>query len=186
MRKLKLQMQVSIDGYVAGPNGEMDWMTWDWDDKLQAVVTELTATTDTILMGRKLAEGFIPYWKSVYENPQDPQFEFGKLMYTTPKVVFSKNIQDLHWENSSLTDEDLVETVNQLKNKEGKDIIVYGGANFVSNLIENKLIDELYLFINPAAIGSGLKIFQNLTKLQLINSTAFNCGIVVNCYKQVQ
>ena len=62
MRKLKVQVQISIDGFIAGPNGEMDWMNFNWSDDLKQYVTELTGTIDTILLGRKLAEGFIPYW----------------------------------------------------------------------------------------------------------------------------
>ena len=61
MRKVKLQMQVSVDGFVAGPNGEMDWMAWNWDDELKKHVTDLTEPVDCIIMGRKLAQGFIPY-----------------------------------------------------------------------------------------------------------------------------
>mgnify|MGYP002633797651 CR=1 FL=1 len=63
MRKLKLQIQLSIDGYIAGPNGEMDWMIWNWDDELKNFVTEITESTDTIVLGRKLAQGFIPNWE---------------------------------------------------------------------------------------------------------------------------
>ena len=77
MRKLKLQVQMSIDGYIAGPNGEMDWMEWDWDDKLKQYVGDITASVDCIILGRKLAEGFIPYWSAVAANPEDPEHSAG-------------------------------------------------------------------------------------------------------------
>ncbi len=70
MRKLKLQVQMSVDGYIAGPNGEMDWMAWNWDDELNKYVTEITEPVDCIVLGRKLAQGFIPYWASVAANPE--------------------------------------------------------------------------------------------------------------------
>ena len=91
MRKLKLQVQISIDGFVAGPNGEMDWMVWDWDDSIKKYVSDLTATVDCIVMGRNLALGFIPYWENVASNSDDPQYPFGKIMTDTSKVVFTRN-----------------------------------------------------------------------------------------------
>ena len=94
MRKLKLQMQLTIDGFVAGPNGELDWMDFDWDNTLKDYVTELTDSVDTIVMGRKLAEGFIPYWKNVTSNPADIQYDFGKKMTDKPKIVY-KNIGNI-------------------------------------------------------------------------------------------
>ena len=79
MRKVKLQMQVSIDGFVAGPNGEMDWMVWDWDDALKDYVTRLTEPVDTIVLGRVLAQGFIPYWAA------DPQREGAEKINSSKK-----------------------------------------------------------------------------------------------------
>ena len=186
MRTLKLQVQVSIDGYVAGPNGEMDWMVWNWDEELKNYVKELTGTIDCIIMGRKLAAGFIPYWATVAENPDDPQYSFGLTMSETPKIVFSKSPRPSSWHNTKVTAGDLVEVIKDLKNQEGKDIIVYGGGSFVSSLIKADLIDEYHLFINPAALGDGMTIFKRLTHKQpfrLIKSLASTCGIVVICYE---
>jgi hypothetical protein len=72
MRKLKLQMQITVDGFVAGPEGQLDWMTWDMDEKLIAFINHLTDTSDTILLGRKMTEGFIKYWEGVVANPSSP------------------------------------------------------------------------------------------------------------------
>ena len=79
---------------------------------------------------------------------------------------------------------DLVTEVNKLKSKEGKDILVYGGATFVSNLISENLIDEFNIFVNPTAIGNGLKNFKNINKLHLLKSTAYESGVVANTYNQ--
>ena len=97
MRKLKLQMQVSVDGYVAGPNGEMDWMVWDWDDELKNYVKEITAPVDCILLGRVLAEGFIPHWAAAATSA-DPKEnnDFAQIMHNTHKVVFSKTLKNLN------------------------------------------------------------------------------------------
>jgi dihydrofolate reductase len=186
MRKLKLQVQISVDGFIAGPNGEMDWMVWDWDDKLKNYVNELTEPVDCIIMGRNLASGFIPYWENVASNPADPQFAFGKKMTDTHKVVFTKTLDKSGWNNTVLAKGNLENEINRLKNEAGKDIIVYGGATFVSSLLKAELIDELHLFINPVAIGNGMTIFKSLDKKQdfkLVESSGFDCGIVVNKYE---
>ncbi|MBS1537144.1 MAG: dihydrofolate reductase family protein [Bacteroidetes bacterium] len=188
MRKLKLQMQLSIDGFVAGANGEMDWMVWNWDDALKNYVKELTLGIDCIVMGRKLAEGFIPHWENIAKNPEDDQFEFATIMHDTHKVVFTTTLQNFDWKNTEISGGDLVEEINKLKQTSGKDIIVYGGSTFVSNLIKNNLIDEYHLFINPTVLGSGMPIFrdvQDKLKLELVKSTDFGCGIVVMCYRAI-
>jgi dihydrofolate reductase len=181
MRKLKLQMQISVDGFVCGPNGEMDWMTWNWNPALEEYVTALTAPVDCILMGRKLAEGFIPHWTAHVANPETAD-DFGRKMVDTHKVVFSKSLQEITWDSTSLESGDLVAAVNALKALPGGDIITYGGARFAASLISAGLIDELHLFVNPAAIGSGMPIFAGRTSLKLAHATAFDCGIVVHCY----
>jgi dihydrofolate reductase len=184
MRKIKLQMQLSVDGYVAGPKGEMDWLVWDWDDALKNYVKDLTTPVDTILMGSGLAQGFMGAWESRLLEPPTDENAFAQKMVDTEKIVFSKTLQTIEGKNATLTNSDLVEKVNAVKNSEGGDIITYGGARFAAAMIENNLIDELHLFVNPVAVGEGLRIFTGLTKLDLVKSTAFECGIIVNVYTQ--
>jgi dihydrofolate reductase len=187
MRKLKLQVQMTVDGYIAGPHSEMDFMVWNWDDELKQYVTEITDPVDTIVLGRKLAEGFIPHWATVAANPDDPQFTAGKKFTDTHKVVFTKTLDKSTWDNTALAKGDLVDEITQLKKQEGQDIIAYGGATFVSALIKQGLINEFHLFINPTAIGNGMTIFKELdTKqnLTLVKATAFDCGIVVLHYEK--
>src|SRR6058998_2625646 len=99
MRKLKLQMQLTVDGFVAGPEGQLDWMTWDMDEKLLASINQLTDTSDTILLGRKMTEGFIKYWEGVVANPSSPEHAFGRKMVDTPKIVFSKTLSRVEGRN---------------------------------------------------------------------------------------
>ena len=130
MRKLKLQMQLTLDGFIAGINYEMDWIKFPWTDDIIVYVREITESVDTIILGRKLAEGFIPHWENVVQNPNDPEYE-GGLKYTpTPKIVFSKTLDQSIWDNTEIAKGELVEEITNLKNKEGKDIIVYGGGAF--------------------------------------------------------
>jgi dihydrofolate reductase len=186
LRKLKLQVQMSVDGYIAGPNGEMDWMVWNWDDKLKEYVNELTEPVDSILLGRKMTEGFISYWSDVMTKPDHPDYAFAKKMIEIPKVVFTKTLNKSDWVNTDIATGDLTDEINKLKSQNGKDMIVYGGASFDSSLIKAGLIDEFHLFVNPAAIGNGMTIFKDLNKMQkftLIKSIAFDCGIVVLHFK---
>ena len=182
MRKLKLQSQLTVDGYVAGPEGQLDWMTFNMDEKLLAFINHLTDTSDTILLGRKMTEGFVKYWEHVITQPKSPEYDFAQKMVGMPKVVFSKTAKSIEGKNVRVENGPLVEAVNGLKNQRGKDIVVYGGASFVSSLIDNRLIDELNLFVNPVAIGSGLRIFSARTPLTLIGSVGYACGVVVNTY----
>ena len=191
MRKLKLQVQISVDGFVGGPNGELDWMTWNMDEKLQEYINTLTDSSTTILLGRKMADGFIRHWTNMLSRPKDETYSFARKMIDTPKVVFTRTLDKsdsmvMGWYNTTLAKGDLQEEVNAVKNQDGNDIIVYGGANFVSNLIAADLIDDLHLFVNPTAIGDGLKIFSRRTKLLLEKSTQYECGINVFLYKPVR
>lgn len=186
MRKLKLQVQITVDGYMAGPKGEMDFMVWNWDDKLKQYVENLTEPVDCIILGRKLAEGFIPHWSAVADNPNDPEFATGKQYTDMHKVVFTKTLDESAWHNTVLATGNLVAEITQLKKQTGQDIIVYGGATFVSALIKEGLVDEFHLFINPTAIGKGMAIFTELDhtqRLSLVKSTSFACGIVALHYE---
>ena len=186
MRKLKLQVQMTIDGFIAGTGGEMDWMYFPWTEDLINYVRQITEPVDTILLGRKLAEGFIPHWEHVAKNPNDPEFEGGIKYVTTPKVVFTNTLDKSLWNNTVLAKGDLVEEVEKLKNEDGKDMIVYGGGTFVTSLINAGLIDEFTLFINPAAIGDGMTIFKggvDKHPMALKTVKQFDCGIALLCYE---
>ena len=183
MRKLKLQMQVTADGFVAGPEGQLDWMTFDMDPELLAFINELTDTSDTILLGRKMTDGFVKYWEQVVARPDSPEYVFAQKMVGLPKVVFSKTVDRVDGKNVRVEKGDLGEAVNRLKSAPGKDVIVYGGATFVSSLIEHGLIDELNFFVNPVAIGNGMRVFKGRTPSKLAASRAYPSGIVVNTYR---
>jgi len=179
-RKLKLQMQMTVDGFAAGPEGQLDWMTREMDDRLIAFIVHLTDTSDTILLGRKMTAGFISYWEGV--RPDSPEYAFARKMVDTPKIAFSKTLTRIEGKNLRLENGDLVQAVNRLKQLPGKDLVVYGGPTFVSSLLEHGLIDELNIFVNPVAIGRGMGIFKNRKPLRLTASTAYASGIVVNTY----
>lgn len=187
MRKLKLQVQMSVDGFVStGPNDEQQWVTWAWEE-IGSDVLALADSTDTILIGRKLAIDYIPYWESVYTNPADEMYEVSKRVVNHKKVVFTKTLEKSEWNNTEIATGDLTQEVNRLKAQEGKDIIVYGGSSFVAALVQAELIDEFHLFINPVVLGHGESIFSSLAsykQIKLRYTTVYNSGIVLMCYEK--
>ncbi|MGK5739366.1 dihydrofolate reductase family protein [Micromonospora sp. URMC 103] len=177
MRKLKLQVLTTVDGYMGGPNGEMDWMTFPWTDDISSYIDALTKPVDTILLGRRLAEGFIPAWAA---GPPGEAQESIDWMNDTPKVVISRSLTESPWDNAVVAGGDLTETVTRLKDRPGGDIITYGGATLVRELIARGLLDELHLFVNPTAIGAGLPVFPTdgaYQRLRLVAARPFDCGV---------
>ena len=133
-----------------------------------------------------MAEGFISHWSDVITKPTDPYYAFGKKMIDTPKVVFTKPLKKSEGVNTDIGTGDITDEINELKSQHGKDIIVYGGASFDSSLIKAGLIDEFHLFVNPTAFGKGMTLFKDLNQMQkfnLVESIAFDCGIVLLHYE---
>jgi dihydrofolate reductase len=182
VRKLKLQMQMTVDGFVAGPEGQLDWMTFALDQQLIAFINQLTDTSDTILLGRKMTQGFVEYWERAATKADSPEYDFAQKMVGLDKVVFSQTVHHVDGKNVRVHHGDIVEGVEALKRQSGKDIVVYGGATFVSSLIDHNLIDELNFFVNPVAIGKGRQVFTARKPLKLTASTAYPSGIVVSTY----
>jgi dihydrofolate reductase len=183
MRKLKLQMQVSIDGMVGA---KKDRTHFNWDEEVRQYSIANAANVDCILLGRKTAAGFIPHWQTVAANPKDADFEFGKRVTDIPKVIFSRTLRKSEWPNASVANGEITDSVNQLKRQTGKDLLVYGGSSFVASLIERNLVDEYHLLVNPVVLGSGLTIFGGLAdalRLTLVTNRAFSCGTVLLCYE---
>ncbi len=186
MRKLILQMQTSLDGFVAiGPNDEQAWVTWALDE-IKPHVIELLDSTDTILIGRKLAVDYIPYWQDTFTKPEDPMFEFAKRIVAAKKIVFTKTLDQSSWANTELAKGNLVDEITKLKNQVGKDMVVYGGSSFVSALIKEGLIDEYQFYINPVVLGKGVPVFDQIDSfrpLVLIKSMVFPSGIILTTYQ---
>ncbi|HEY2583071.1 MAG TPA: dihydrofolate reductase family protein [Mucilaginibacter sp.] len=185
MRKLKLQIQMTIDGFVAGPNGELDWM-WipgERDEASFRKVIELADSCDTILLGRKMTREFIDHWENVVDNlPDSPEQPLAQLMVNMRKIAFSRTQTAISGRNLEVENGDLATAIQALKNQPGKDIMVYGGAGFVSSLISLNLIDEYFIFACPVAIGNGLSIFKERKLLKLESSITYKNGKVFNKY----
>ncbi len=183
MRKIKLQMTISIDGFVKSKFGGPDV----WDNEVTEFCVRNLDNVDAILLGRNTAEGFVPYWKEVAANPEAEYYPLGKPLTEIPKIVFSNTVKANNLENTSIIKGDFRSAIETLKAENGGDIMVYGGVKFVSSLIQNDLIDEFALLYYPYAGGQGETIFDKLTKtlpLSLKTCRAFNCGIVLMEYQK--
>jgi dihydrofolate reductase len=184
MRKVKLQMQMTINGYVGGLKGEGDWMTWNPDPEFIEFLASLIDTSDTLLLGRKTAEGIINYWEN--EAVKNPGHPFAKKITDIPKVVFTKTLDKSIWNTTTLAKGNLTEEIAGLKKQNGKDILIFGGADFVSSLIKEGLIDEYHLIINPTAMGNGMTIFNSLDSIRKftpIQSKLFSGGKTVLSFR---
>lgn len=193
MRKLILQMQMSVDGFVATDQLSLDWLLWDWsddwtwDEELKAEFNRVFKTVDCILLSRKMVEdGYIEHWREVAENfPKDPRFAFAKRITETPKVIFSKTLLESKWDNATIASGELVEEIDKLKSAPGGDIIAFGGVGFASALVAASAIDEFQFFTNPRVLAEGRSIFTQQgarLDLKLRSSMGYECGIVVNKY----
>lgn len=178
-------MQMTIDGFVAGPNGELDWM-WlpaEKDDSVFKQVIDIADSSDTILLGRKMTSGFIEHWENVTDNqPNSPEHPLATRMVNMRKIVFSRTHKEMKGRNLNVENNDMVEAIEILKKESGKDILIYGGADFASSLIKANLINEYLIFRNPVAIGEGLRIFSEQKPLKLIHSVVYKSGKTLETY----
>ena len=184
-RKLILCMQITLDGYVAGPNDEADWLLSDdeeWADHFKVI-----NSADTFLLGRKMYPLYSGYWQKVLHNPDSApnELKFAKLADRSQHIVFTKGDFKPDWKNTRVAHDPSAE-VKRLKNENGKNIIAWGGANFAANLIELGLVDEYRFELNPTILGKGKNLFQNQKeqkKLTLINSKPLKSGLIIVTYR---
>jgi dihydrofolate reductase len=184
-RKLILSMQITLDGYVADPDDNADWITNN-DEEWADHFTDLSAA-DTYLLGRKMYPGYSQYWQSVLTNPNpDPnELKFAQLAEKSRHIVFTKGDFKPDWKNTKVA-HDLPAEVARLKKEDGKNIIAWGGAAFAVSLIDLGLVDEYRLGINPTILTKGKALFANLKqrkKLVLISSKTVESDMIIARYR---
>ena len=193
MRKLILQMQTSVDGYVGRSGDGPGWQVWNWgpecpwDEPLKARFNAVFRDIDTILLSRKILEGgYLDHWSQFARDYGDNHdFAFAQRIVDARKVVFSKTLQQTKWARTELARRPLVEEVNALKAESGRGLIAFGGAGFASALVANDLVDEYQFYVNPVPLGEGLSIFKARgigSNLKLQEAEGYACGIVVVRY----
>lgn len=182
MRKLKLQMHLSLDNYV---NMEKAGKDFKWDNEVIEFCVDNLESVDTLLLGRNTAQELIPFWDNVATYTNHPDFALGKRISELPKIVLSNTVTDNPWKNTTIVSGDMNNEVMKLKKSKGKDILVYGGASFAASLIEKDLVDEFYFLLDSFRLGNGLSIFKPSDEVQLFNlvqSKSFPCGTVMVSY----
>ena len=178
-RKLILSMQITLDGYVAGPNDEGDWIInsdEEWADLFKDI-----DSTDTYLLGRKMYPLYSGYWQKVLRNPDSApnELKFARLADKSQHIVFTKGDFKPDWKYTRVAHDPSAE-VKRLKNENGKNIIAWGGAHFAASLIELGLVDEYRFELNPTILAKGKNLFHNLKeqkKLTLIDSKPLKSGL---------
>lgn len=181
MRKVKLQINISLDGIIS-----LQDMHSLWDEELRDFSIENLQETDSILLGSRTAPELITAWAEIAKDSKHQDQALGKRITEIPKVVFSNSLKRAPWPNASIVSGPLREEIERLKAKPGKDMLIYGSAKLVSSLAKENLIDEYDLLVNPLAAGQGIGIFdelQDTLRLELLESKQFSCGVVLLRYR---
>jgi len=185
MRKLIFFMHTSLDSFVAGPNGEMDWIKVD--EELFDFVGTMTQQSDTALYGRVTYEMMQDYWPDAGKEPGASRhdIEHSAWYNKVPKVVLSRTLDEASLDNTTVVSDHLRENINKIKQQDGKNIIIFGSPGASQSLLNEGLIDEFWLFVNPIILGKGMPLFKDIsttTKLKLLESKTFACGVIALHY----
>ena len=185
MSKLIYSMTVSLDGFIAGPDGEIDWSAPD--EELHRFHNQRVREVGVQLCGRRLYEEML-YWETADQNPSATEYvlEFARIWKDLPKIVFSRTLETVEG-NARLASGGVAEEVGRLKEEPGKDLAV-GGAGLASTCIELGLVDEYQLFVSPVVLGGGTPFFPPLEErieLELVETRTFGSRIVYLRYRRV-
>ena len=188
MRNIITTTWVTLDGYIAGPNGEMDWVAEHYDDAMAVYETEIVSQADTLLLGRVTYQSFAGSWPHVPDNPGASEAEkaYARTLNAMRKMVFSRTLDRVEWNNSTLHKEVVPEEIEHLKQESGRDMLIYGSASIIQALTNHGLIDEYQVLVHPLIVGGGKSLFHNIghqVKLQLVNTKTHPSGVVVLSYQ---
>jgi dihydrofolate reductase len=177
MRKVVLGMNMTLDGYMGGPDGELDWMFPQFSEDYIRSTSASLREIDTFLMGRVAYEGMASYWPTATD-------EIAPIMNDAVKFVFSTTLTEVEWTNAKVVSGDPVGLITELKGQDGRNIGIAGGSRFAQQVIAADLIDEYRLAIHPVALGVGLRLFPGRCVLTLVHSENFDPGLTVNTYRR--
>ena len=186
MGKLVLVMHVSVDGFVGGPNGEMDWI--HVDEEIFDYGADRTNESDTALYGRKTYQMMESYWPTAADQPGATKhtIEHAAWYKRVTKVVLSKTLKSAHIKNTIIISDNLATEINKLKDSARKNILIFGSPGAVHSLMAVNLIDDYWLYFNPVLLGTGIPLFKNIksqTRLKLANHHVFSSGVVCLHYE---
>lgn len=188
MRKIITTTWVTLDGFIAGPNGEMDWVGESYDEAMGQYETDLVNSVDILILGRITYQSFAGSWPHVPDNPNaDPgEVAYARIVNAMRKIVFSRTLEQVEWNNSTLRREIVPQEIEKLKQEPGKDMVIYGSASVIQELTNHHLIDEYQLLVHPYILGAGKPLFKNIkdqVKLKLVNSKTHPSGVTLLTYQ---
>ena len=192
MRKVISMIHLSLDGFAAGPNDELDWIAYD--DELEQYAHSLHATTDAVIWGRRTYEGMAGYWLTVPGNPASTpaELEHARWLENSTKIVVSRTLDRVAWNdapNTVLIKDHIADEINRIKQQPGKDIWFLGSVMLAQTFMQLDLIDEYRLNINPTVLGRGKPLFAGLTRafpLKLLDAKTLKSGVVAMRYEPVR
>jgi dihydrofolate reductase len=184
MRKIIAALVVSVDGFIEGPKGELDWVG-TWEDPF-----DLLPQIDTCILGRGMYPGYEQYWGAILANPEgvlpftgkvasQGEIAYAHFAASTPHVVLSKTLDKVTWKNTRIVRD--IEEIRRMKQQPGKDMHAVGGATLVGSLLNQHLIDELRLVVYPILLGGGKALFKDVKErhaLQFVGAKALESGLV--------
>lgn len=185
MRKLVLFMHLSLDGFAADPNRGLDFLSYD--KELEQYADELVKTVGSPVYGRITYQLMESYWPTVLKKPNANKhtLEHAQWVENVPKIVFSKTLTEVTWNNTQLIKDNIAEEVKKLKQQPGKDLVIFGSPGLATTLMNLGLIDEYKLTVHPIILGSGISVFTNNTTkstLKLVDSKTLKSGVVTLHY----
>jgi dihydrofolate reductase len=181
MRKVFMFNMISLDGFFAGPKGELDWH--NVDKEFNAFAVEQLKEIETLVFGRVTYELMAGYWPTPIAVKNDPVV--AERMNSLAKLVFSKTLNSVEWSNSRLVEGNPAQEIAKLKSGKGKALAILGSAVLSASLMETDTIDELRIMVNPVILGSGMPLFRNGNSrhpLKFVGSRAFRSGNVLLTY----
>jgi len=191
MRKVLLNMTMTLDGFFCGPNGELDWMSQTPDQELNGDIVAFFQEVDDGFIGYPTASGMIPYWLGVAQNPSASSEDraIAQAVNQLHALILSNREEKLVWENTKLlvvkSDDELVEAVKKIKQQPGKDLGVPGGIRTAQTFVRLGLVDEYVLMVHPVTIGQGQSVFTNKVNLELVGVKTYKSGVTRVHYRPV-
>lgn len=188
MRKLIFFMHASLDGFVAGQNGEMNWIKVD--ESMFDFVATMTESSDTALYGRVTYEMMQSYWPTAADKPNATKHDIEHAAWykKVSKIVLSKTLKEEGLNNTSVIGDGLSDKINKIKNQEGKNILIFGSPSASHSLLQEGLVDEFWIFVNPVLMGKGIPLFKNIreiTSLKLVETKTFSNGVIALHYERL-
>jgi len=180
-------MHITVDGFAASQNGEMDWI--NVDDEIFDYAGNQTDEADTALYGRVTYQMMESYWPTAGGKPGATKHDIQHSTWynSVEKIVLSRILQDTGIKNTRFISHNVPGEINKIKQKPGKNIIIFGSPSVVHSLLEENLVDEMWLFVNPIILGQGISYLsgiKNVLKLKLTSSSAFSSGVVCLQYQK--